>query len=345
MTKTYGNLYATICNFDNIYKAYKDTCKNKRYTHEKLEFENNLEGNLIEIQNLLIYKQWQSDGWREFWVYDPKKRLISAPSFKDRVVHHSLVRVVEPLFESKFIFDSYACRKGKGTHAAVLRTIDFLRRARRNYGSFYILKCDISKYFKSINHNILKNIIHRTIRCKDTLWLMDKIIDAGASDRVGVPIGALTSQLLANIYLNELDHFVKDKLRVKYYVRYMDDFIVIHNDKQYLWSLFDAVEEFVSCQLLLKLNDKSCLFKFTRGVDFCGYRMWPSYVLPRKRNVKRARNKLKKLARLYSLGLSNLDDVKAVLMSFLGYMEHCCGYTTTKHILRDLALKRGENIF
>jgi len=343
MPKTYGNLYSTICSFDNIFKAYKDTCKNKRYTHEKLEFENKLEDNLIEIQNLLTYKQWQSNRLREFWVYDPKKRLISAPSFRDRVVHHSLVRLIEPLFEKKFIFDSYACRKGKGTHAAVLRTMDFLRMARHNYGIFYVLKCDISKYFQSINHDNLKSIMRRTIRCKDTLWLIDKIIDAGGSSGVGVPIGALTSQLFANIYLNELDHFIKDKMRIKYYVRYMDDFIIIHSDKQYLWDLFDAIEEFVNYQLLLKLNDKSCLFKFTRGIDFCGYRMWPTHILPRKRNVKRARNKMKKLARLYSLGLSNLNYVKAVLMSFIGYMEYCCGYTTTKHILRDLVLRRGGN--
>ena len=260
LPKTYNNLYSAICNFDNIYTAYINVCKNKRYHPEKLKFENNLEENLLLIQRLLIYKLWQPDNLKEFWVYDPKMRLIAAPSFRDRIVHHSLVQVIEPLFENKFIYDSYACRKGKGTHAAVNRVLYYLRKTRNSYDSFYVLKCDISKYFYNINHNKLISIIKRTIRCQDTLWLIDKIIKGNKYIDISIPIGALTSQLFANIYLNELDHYIKDVLSIKCYIRYMDDFIIIHNDKEYLWYIFNLINNFIEDNLLLKLNNKSCLF-------------------------------------------------------------------------------------
>ena len=340
LPKTYNNLYSAICNFDNIYTAYINVCKNKRYHPEKLKFENNLEENLLLIQRLLIYKLWQPDNLKEFWVYDPKMRLIAAPSFRDRIVHHSLVQVIEPLFENKFIYDSYACRKGKGTHAAVNRVLYYLRKTRNSYDSFYVLKCDISKYFYNINHNKLISIIKRTIRCQDTLWLIDKIIKGNKYIDISIPIGALTSQLFANIYLNELDHYIKDVLSIKCYIRYMDDFIIIHNDKEYLWYIFNLINNFIEDNLLLKLNNKSCLFKYIQGIDFCGYRIWPTHILPRKRNVYKIKRKLIKMSKLYYLNKCDLNAIKPIVMSFLGYMDHCCNHITVEHILYNLVLTK-----
>jgi len=337
MPKTHNNLYPKVCDFGNIYDAFLKARKGKRYRNDVLMFSSRLEENLIDIQNNLIWKTYSPLPFREFYVHDPKKRLIQAPAFRDRVVHHALCNVIEPLFERKFIYDSYACRRGKGTHTAVARLQRFMRKLRRNYDNFYVLKADISQYFPSINHSILMNIIQRTIRCKDTLWLIETIVSQ--TDQ-GLPIGALTSQLFANVYLNELDHHIKDQLGVKYYMRYMDDFVIAHPDKKYLKRLLCDIQDFLTTKLALRLNPKTRIYPYTHGVDFAGYRTWPTHILPRKRNVKRARRMFRKLMKDYARNIIDLDYIKPRLMSFLGYMKHCDGYTTLHHILSEFVLKR-----
>lgn len=336
MSKTHNNLFLQIYDFENLYNAYLKARKCKRYRKEVLKFTSNLEENLIIIQNELMWKMYIPSRYREFYVYDPKKRLIQAPQFKDRVIHHALCNVIEPLFEKKFIYDSYACRKGKGTHAAVLRAQKFMRKLKRNHGNFYILKADVSKYFQSINPDILKSIIRRTISCRDTLWLIDTVID---ENEQGLPIGALTSQLFANIYLNELDHFIKDQLGIKAYVRYMDDFVIMHQDKQYLKGVLAEVRQFLTHKLALALNSKTQIYPYKHGLDFCGYRIWPTHILPRKRNVKKARRMFKTLKEKYANRIIDLSYIKPRLMSFLGYMKFCSGYFTSKNILKELILQ------
>lgn len=342
MPVTYSNLYPQIYDFQNLYSAYLKARRGKRYKKEVLEFSLNLEENLIILQNELIWKTWLPSQYKEFYVYDPKKRLIQAPCFRDRVIHHALCNIIEPLFERKFIYDSYACRVNKGTHSAVLRAQKFLRILKRNYNNVYVLKADISKYFPSINHDILKRIIRRTISCSDTLFLIDKIID---QVECGLPIGALTSQLFANIYLNEFDHFIKDKLGTKYYLRYMDDFVIMHYDKNFLKKLLKEIEIFLTTKLTLQLNPKTKIYAYTQGVDFCGYRIWPTHILPRKRNVKKARKRFKKLAMLYQSRDINLNKVKSSIMSFIGYMKHCNGYRSLSFILKETILSKNvQNI-
>ena len=299
MPKTFNSIWEKIISFENLYYAYKQARRSKRFQSEVLEFSFRLEENLIILQNELMWKTWEPSSWREFKVYDPKPRQINAPAFRDRVVHHALCRIIEPLFEPRFIYDSYACRVGKGTHAAMYRVRDFLRRIKRNHSKVYILKADISQYFPSVDHERLKKIIRRTIRDKNVLWLIDTIIDYGGEDGRGIPIGALTSQLFANVYLDTLDHFVKDELGIKFYVRYMDDFVILHWDKTHLKEVRNLIEEFLFKHLSLQLNPKTQIFPYKQGVDFCGYRIWPTHVLPRKRTVKRARRRFKALARLY----------------------------------------------
>lgn len=346
MAKTYNNLYPKIYDFHNLYNAYIKARKGKRYKNEALKFKLNLEGNLIELQNDLIYKTFENGRYREFTIYEPKERVIMALPFRDRVVHHALCNVIEPIFENRFIYDSYACRPGKGTHAAADRTTEFLRKTIRKWNNVYCLKADIKKYFYNINHNILKKIIRKKIACRDTLWLIDRIIDSSADEKdinpVGIPIGNLTSQLFANIYLNELDYFIKHQLKIKYYIRYMDDFIILHNNKKYLWYMLDEIKAFLNNELNLQLNEKTSVFPINHGVNFVGYRIWPTHRLLRKSSIKRIKRGLKKLQRDFNEGEIPLKKVEATIMSWLGHCKHADTYRIRKKVLGEIKLKPPE---
>lgn len=344
MPTTANNLWSRLISFENLYRAYTEARRGKRYTHAALRFSGDVEENLINIQNHLIWKSWAPGKPREFVVMEPKRRQIQAPPFCDRVVHHALVQVVEEHFERKFIFDSYACRTGKGTQAAVARTQHFMRVAKRNWGDgCYVVKADISRYFASIRHPILLAEIERAISDKDVLWLWRKIVAGyGHEHGVGLPVGALTSQLGANIMLNRLDHFAKDHLGLKHYVRYMDDFVVIVKDKQEAVKTLELLAGEVR-DLGLELNPKTAIHPWQRGIDFAGYRIWPTHILPRKRNIKRARRDFIRLAGRYRQGLVTRERVHERVSSFLAYAKHCQAQRTVEAILGDLVLvKRGE---
>jgi retron-type reverse transcriptase len=342
LPKTYANLWPEIIDWSNLLKSYHEARRGKRYSPEALDFGDRLEENLINIQNHLIWKTWQPGAWREFWVNDPKLRLIQAPPFADRVVHHALVDVIEPHFEGKMIYDSYACRRGKGTHRAVARVQHQLKAAHRNWGRVYVLQADISKYFPSINHDVLLSVLARTIRDQDVLWLCGQIIRNCGYDERGIPVGALTSQLFANVYLTMLDHKIKDDWGVPYYVRYMDDFVILGRSKAELWDLLAAIETYLAADLRLALNPKTRIYPAgSRLVDFAGYRVCATHKLPRKRNIQRARDIFRKMARDYRLGLIDLDYVKPRVMSFLGYVWNCSARMTTDSVLNELKLIRG----
>lgn len=335
MPKTYNNLWDTLLGFDNFFHAFKAAQKGKRFSAEALVYANHAEDMIIEDQNRLMLHSWEPGRWNMFEVYEPKRRLIMAPPFRDRVVHHALVRVIGPLLERKFISDSYACQVGKGTHRAQIRVRSFLREAAAK-GRTYALQTDIKSFFPSVNHDVLLKILRRTIRDRDALWLCEKIIRTGPENR-GLPIGALTSQLFANVYLDQLDHFVKDTLGIKHYVRYMDDTVIVHHNKRFLWQLGLEIGDFVEGVLDLRLNPKTCVYPISQGVDFCGYRTWPGYTLPRKRNVFKAKRKLKKLIPLVARGRASPETLRGSLASFHGYIKHCQGTITEKSILEDMA--------
>lgn len=341
--KTYNNLWDEVTSFQNIYNAYIRARKNKRFQNEILQFGNKLEENIITLQNKLMQKTWKPSRYRQFYVYEPKKRLISAPAFSDRVVHHAVVSVIEPLFEKKFIERSFACRIGKGTHAAHETVIKTLRKYCRKYNRVWVLQADISKYFDSINHDILLSILHRTIRDKNTVWLMETIIRNSEFNNVGIPVGALTSQLFANIYLDTLDHFITDKLGYGCYIRYMDDTLLFSDNKDELEFLKKEINNFVSSKLELKLNPKTKIYPASQGIDFCGYRTWATHSLPRKRNVKRIRRRLKKLAGLVKKGERDIGSLREVWVSFLGYMQHCSSLSTVRSVYVETleALKKN----
>lgn len=339
MPKTTNNLWQKINSWDNLHDSYIAARTGHRFKHEVMEFHADLEVNLTNIHNHLTYMTWEPGPYRQFWVYDPKSRLISAPPFCDRVVHHALVDIVEPLFERKMVHHSYACRKGKGIHSAVSNVQKQLRIAQRNWGRVYVLQADISKYFPSINHGVLLHEISRTIRDKDVLWLCTKIIRRSGYDGCGVPVGALTSQLFANVYLTALDHKIKDDWGIKHYTRYMDDFIIIGKSKQELWHLLAEIESYLTLKLRLRLNPKTAIYPVSSNmVDFAGYRICATHMLPRKRNTKRTRKAFKKMAKDYCNGKIGLDFIAPRVASFLGYTKHCQAFNTTESILSELAL-------
>lgn len=342
MAKTTGNLFDEISSFDNLYQAYLDARKGKRQHADVALFSANLEENLLNIHNHLVWGSWQPGKVRSFRVFEPKQRDIEAPPFVDRVVHHALVRVVEPLFERKFIHHSYACRKGKGSQRAVWALQKMLRSAQSEWGSAYVVKCDISKYFASINHTVLFREISKTISCQRTLGLWLKITQAyGYDGGMGVPVGALTSQLDGNIQLSPLDHLITSGAGFGRYVRYMDDFVIIVKHKPMARALLAFIDSEVSA-LALKLNPKSEYFPASRGVDFAGYRTWATHILPRKRNLKKANKRFKSMARKYAKGEIGLDYVQPRVASFLGYTKHCSAKRTVESILSGFVLQRED---
>jgi len=311
--KTYGGLYPQIYDFDNIHLAYLKARRNKRYKQEVLRFSARLEENLIGIQNDLIWKSYRPSRYKFFTIH-------------------------EPICERSMIQDSFACRRGQGVLAGVLRTTRFLRDAGRRWSDVYCLKADVTKFFPSIDHETLKRILRRRIACPDTLDLIDTIIDSTETDR-GLPIGSLTSQLWANVYLNELDHFVKETLRIRYYIRYMDDFVLFHPDKRFLAVMLEEITGFLENRLHLSLNGKTQIFRAAqRCVDFLGYRIRPNYRLLRKANVKRARRRFKKLVRQTRAGEMSWSIFRPHLASWMGHCRYADSYRIRNSVMRSAGI-------
>lgn len=342
MPRSYNGLWDKITSWENLVGAYVGARKGKKTRSDVMRFHCDLEKNLCDIRERLLDGAWAPQPFNSFErVTEMKRRHIEAPVFADRVVHHAVVRVLDPIYEKKFIHDSYSCRKGKGTHAAADRMERFIRCARARWKKPYVLKCDVSKFFPSVDHGTLLDILSRTIREDCVLALIEKAsIAPGNTTGKGLPIGSLTSQLLANVYLNELDHFVKDCAGCRYYVRYADDFVFLDQSKETLASAMDDVEWLLDTHLRLRLNPKTAIFPLSQGVDFCGYRIWPTHRLPRKRVVQAAKRRFERISREHAEGRVGFDDVRAVVVSFLGYMQHCKGKRSADSALKRMLLRR-----
>lgn len=332
--KTYKNLFEKVCSYETLYNSYLKARRGKKKFPEVIRFNYNLEDELSKLQSELQNQTFKTGKYRHFIIFEPKERKISALPFRDRIVHHAVHSVIEPIFDKKFIYDSYACRKRKGTHAGADRLQKFIREADNNY---YVLKCDVSKYFPSVNHEVLKKIIRKKIADKKLLWLLDNIID---STEKGIPIGNLTSQLFANIYLNELDEFVKYELKIKYphkyrdktgwgtlyYIRYMDDFIILHESKQELQELKEEIRLFL-VSIKLTLHPKKANISPVRlGIDFLGYRIFNNYRLVRKSTVKRFLKNVKGKIKNYDLEFMSFDKLMESFNSWEAYMAHANSY-------------------
>lgn len=330
MSSTFNSIYPRIYAFDTLYAAYLRARRGKRKQPAVQRFEQNLEGELIQLQNELIWQSYQTSPYRVFLVHEPKRRQVAALPFRDRIVQQSLIAAIEPIWERRFIDDSYACRPGRGTHRGADRAQLFLRQVSRKHGRAYALKADIAKYFASIDHGILRRLLRRHIACSDTLWLCDEIIAStepvGARNGCGLPIGNLTSQLWANIYLHELDRFAKHELKARRYVRYMDDFVLIHHDKKQLHDARARIEKYLWSNLRLQTNSKTQVYPISRyrgrGLDFLGYRIWPNYRKLRRDSVCRMKKSIKSLQALYADDAITLPEISQRIASWKGHAQH-----------------------
>jgi RNA-directed DNA polymerase len=331
--KPYHNLYSQVWDWNNLLLAYRKASKGKRGKPPAARFEYHLEDNLVQLQAGLRDQSYRPGPYASFYIHEPKRRLISAAPFRDRVVHHGLCNVIEPLFERRFIFDSYANRVGKGTHRALDRCQQFARRYR------YVLPCDVRQFFPSIDHAILWDTLSRVIADEDVMWLVDRILVSGigvlseeyemawfpgddlfAVDRPrGLPIGNLTSQFWANCYLDPFDHFVKRELRCKAYLRFVDDFLLFSDAKRQLWAWREAIVERMARQRLTIHEERAQVRPVSEGIPFLGF-----VVFRHRRRLKRRkgiayRRRLQALAEQYADGEIALEQVTA---SVQGWVNH-----------------------
>lgn len=335
-------LYSKIIDFDNLMTAYHAARRGKRYRPEVARFTARLEENLINLHNHLVWQTWAPSPPREFTIMEPKMRHIQAPPFPDRIVHHALVSQVEPLFEKRFIKRSYACRAGKGTHAAVHDLQQMLRKARRRWRSVYVVQADVRKFFASIDHAVALEHVATVVKCKDTLNLWSTVLGGyGHECGLGLPVGSLTSQLTANIVLDGADHEMTDLHGVGRYLRYMDDIIMLFPGKAEAWRGLDLLQDALA-RRKLHLNPKTQIRPASSGVDWCGYRTWTTHVLPRKRTIKRARSRLRKAQFKYDKDRSALDEYRQQVCCLLAYTKHCHAHQTVEAILSETAPGRQK---
>ncbi len=350
--KRHGNLYSQITDFENILSAAQSAQKGKRFRPNVLEFNYNLEIELANIKNQLESKTYQPGKYKTFQIFEPRPRIISAAPYRDRVVHHAVCNIIGQIFEKTFIEDSYANRCGYGTHRALRRFTTFAR------SSQYILQCDIKKYFPSIDHAILKTLLRRKLKCKDTLWLLDTIVDNSNPQppvtdyfpgddllspleiKKGLPIGNLTSQFFANIYLNGLDHFIKEELKVKKYLRYVDDFALFSSDRSFLAEAQQAIIEHL-VNLRLKIHPfKSQLFETRHGANFLGFRILPDRIRLRTENLRRGRRRLRKMQKDYAEGKIKIQDVSCSIKSWIAHLKHGDTWQLRKQIFTSIVFTK-----
>ena len=343
-----------LTSFTNLLKASEQARRGKRDRADVLRFEFHLEKELWRLHEELRNKSYEPGTHRTFYIYDPKQRLISAAPYRDRVVHHALCRVMEPLFERRFIFDSYACRCGKGTHAAVNRFTKFARR----YA--YVLKGDVVKFFPSVDHDILKQAIRRVVNDADVLWLADRIIDRAAPQesgiewffgdslftptlrRRGLPIGNQTSQFFGNVYLDPFDHYVCERIRPSGYIRYCDDFVLFSNDKSFLHEAREQVREYLRGLRLRLHPNKSTISRVRDGTPFLGYRIFPSYRRLPRANIMRLKRRLARMQSSYARGESEPEEIRQRLVSWIGHARHANTFRLRESLFAKIAFVRAH---
>lgn len=326
---------------NNLLSAWKEFKRGKMNKADVLDFEFSLEDNLWQLHDELKNKTYAHSQYIPFYITDPKLRHIHKAVIKDRLLHQAVFRVLYPIFDQSFIFDSYSCRLAKGTHRAVKKLVSFSKKESQNYTrTIYCLKCDVKRFFNSIDQPILFSLIEKKIADQDALWLVQKIIGSfiGESNQ-GLPLGNVTSQLFANIYLNEFDQFIKHDLKVQYYLRYCDDFIIIHQNREYLAKLIPVIEEFLKDRLKLTLHPKKIFIrKLRQGFDFLGYIVLPHHIVLRTKTKRRMFKKLFEKRKMFLNGLISETSFDQSLQSYLGMLRHCRGYKIERKIKESFGL-------
>ena len=340
--KIYTNLFNKIISLENLFASFDEFKTDKRNKKDVLKFEWNLEKNILDLNRELKYHKYEHAVYTKFRICDPKPRIINKATVRDRVLHHAIFRILNPVFEPSFISHSFSCQIGKGTHRGVRTLAKTLRQvSRNNTVTCFALKCDIRKFFDSVDHAILLEIIKKKVKDTDAIWLLENIIKSFPpgepnrgrdscrrqaslfGTRHGIPIGNLTSQLFANVYLNELDYYMKHELKIKNYLRYTDDFVIVDSSKDELVELLPKIEHYLSKNLKLKLHPhKVEIRKFTNGIDFLGYVVLPHHIKLRCKTKRRIFTKTRKRIMDYKLGLITKYTLEQSLNSYLGTMSH-----------------------
>ncbi len=304
-----------IITFENLVLAWSEFVVGKQSKPDVQQFSRHLMDNILILHDDLASRKYCHGGYTDFYITDPKRRHIHKASVRDRLIHHAVYRQLYPFFDGTFVADSYSCRIAKGTHKATNRFKKFGYQVSKNYTRpCYVLKCDIRKYFDSIDHQILNRILEHPILDNDILWLLDNIISsycAGGKHGKGLPLGNLTSQLFSNIYMNEFDQWVKHKLKVKFYVRYADDFVIFSESRLQLKKLVFPIYLFLQEHLDLLLHPRKVSIRtLASGVDFLGWVHFPDHRVLRRTTKRRALSKIKG------------NSVNEALQSYLGLAKH-----------------------
>lgn len=332
MPKTIRNVYEQAVSFEKLLIAHKKARKGKREKKEVIIFELNLESEILRLEEELKHGRYKPGEYRTFKIYEPKERIIMASPYKDRVVHQWYVEnFIKPYFVPQFITTSYAGIEHRGMHKASKHVQEAMRIAKRKWNEYYILKMDVSKFFQNIDKRILWEILKRKIKDRKLLWLTRTIL-LSTEEMKGLPLGNYTSQMFANIYLNEIDQYAKRKLKCKFYFRYMDDIIILCQNKKIAQERLDLLTEFLGEYLKLTFNSKTRIFKDVQGVNFCGYKINENRLKIRNSSKYRMKRKLKGYTKQLKDGKITLPEIQRSIAGWLGYVKHADSYNLRKSI-------------
>jgi len=338
--RIYNKLFNKIIEPENLFSAWDEFKKGKGKKLDVLRFEKNLEQNIFQLHRDLQDKTYRHGGYTSFYISDPKLRHIHKATVRDRILHHAVFKVLNPIFEPTYIHNSFSCRIGKGNHKGVEILASMLRQvSKNNTRTCFVLKCDIRKFFNTIDHDLLIRLLQGKIKDKNTMNLLEEVIDSFGGEqpilfqRKGVPIGNLTSQLFANIYMNGLDQFIRHDLKVKYYARYTDDFVIVSDDKNYLQKLLPSIQLFLKEKLKLELHpSKVSIRKYHQGIDFLGYVALPHHIALRTRTKKRMMWKLRNKMAEYKNNTIDKSTLLATFQSYLGVLSHADSHKLSEEL-------------
>lgn len=328
-----NNLYDMVVDYNNLKKSYKTTQKGKRkFKKEAILFDMARERNLVQLWRELKNETYSPGDYIKFKIYEPKERIIHAPRIRDKVVQFAAHVGLMEVYYNKFINTSYACLLKRGTHRAVQKVQHNMKICQWKYGDGWVLKMDIKRYFYSINRDILKKILRKKIHDDKFLRLLNKIIDSSPEGEKGIPLGNVTSQDFANIYLNEVDQYAKRYLGLKYYVRYMDDIIVVLKSKEEAQKAKQDIEKFLNEKLDLEINDKTKIFPVSQGVNAYGFKIFTTHRLVRDSSKAAMKRRIKAMDRKVTEGTLDKEYVKQCVNSWLGHSRHSNSYNLCKKI-------------